>query len=86
VSTALDGSRDGTGGISTRPAPSLPRDDRALPRRDLDRVLRPAEPEEPDQPEVPEGWEPLTDPEGPEGPEPEAGGAAGAAASPQVLQ
>jgi hypothetical protein len=34
VSTALDGSRYGTGGISTSPAPSRPRADRPLVRRD----------------------------------------------------
>jgi hypothetical protein len=42
ASTALDGSRYGTGGISTRPAPSLPRDDRLVPRpRDRDREREP---------------------------------------------
>jgi hypothetical protein len=44
ASTALDGSRYGTGGISTSPAPSLPRDDRLTPRdRDREREPRLAE-------------------------------------------
>src|SRR5487761_773427 len=34
VSTAVAGSSAGTGGTSTRPAPSLPRDDRPLPGRE----------------------------------------------------
>src|ERR1700745_870260 len=39
--TALAGSRYGTGGISTSPAPSRPRADRPLVRRDRERELRP---------------------------------------------
>jgi hypothetical protein len=40
ASTALAGSREGTGGISTRPAPRRPRADRPEVRRDLERELR----------------------------------------------
>jgi hypothetical protein len=88
ASTALAGSRYGTGGISSSPAPSLPRAD--LPLRPL------ALEREPRLPEAEESWPEDKGPEdtgpeaaGPEeaGPE-EAGatGAAGAAASPQVVQ
>ena len=72
--------------MSTRPAPSLPRADRLLPRpRARERVLWDP-PEDPDElPDVaaladPEPVEPEG-PEGPEGPEDAAG-----AASPQVSQ
>ena len=68
--TALAGSRYGTGGISTSPAPSQPGAERLLPRpllRDLER---------PDvAPEV--GWVDPDDADGPEGTD---------AASPQVSQ
>jgi hypothetical protein len=61
--------------MSTRPAPSLPRADRLVPRpRARERVLRD------DPEELPDSAEPA-DPDGPEAPEDEAG-----AASPQVSQ
>ena len=81
MSTALDGSRYGTGGISTSPAPSRPRDDRPLPRLDLDleRELWPEDAEDPDGPDHPEDG---ADPD----PEPGARAAAVAADIPQVSQ
>jgi hypothetical protein len=79
--------------MSTRPAPSLPRADRPVPRP-LDReepVLReedPADPVEPDGPEDPEDpEEPEDGPEAPaDGPEGTAAGAVLGAARPQVSQ
>ena len=85
ASTALAGSRYGTGGISTRPAPSRPRADLPLARR------------EPLSPEV--RWLPA-DPEpvragrsgaeragaGPPDADTVAGASAGAGASPQTVQ
>jgi hypothetical protein len=84
ASTAVDGSRYGTGGISTSPAPSLPREDRPLdrrePRRDPLRVEPPdvvlgelAEPPEVDGAEGADGAD-------------EEGTATGAAARPQTVQ
>ena len=100
MSTALDGSRYGTGGISTSPAPSRPRDDRPLPRLDLDleRELWPEDAEDPDgpdhgadadEPDGPDHPEGADRPEGgadPAGPEPGAWAAAVAADIPQVSQ
>jgi hypothetical protein len=83
---ALAGSRYGTGGISTSPAPSRPRADRPLVRRDplVPRVpvvwRLPAVPDPPD-PAVP--GPPDADPDGPD---PLGTEAAGAAARPQTLQ
>jgi hypothetical protein len=82
---ALAGSRYGTGGISTSPAPSRPRADRPLVRRDplvprvpvvrrLPAVPDPAVPEPPD-PDPPDACPPDACP-------PDAG----AAARPQTLQ
>jgi hypothetical protein len=78
ASTALAGSRDGTGGISTRPAPRRPRADRPEVRRDLERELRLPE-SGPDVPDDPDQADPAV---------PEEGTAAegAAAASPQVSQ
>jgi hypothetical protein len=81
ASTALAGSREGTGGISTRPAPSRPRADRPLVRRDLERELGLPE----NAPEAVPGDPPDqgTEPAEPEGTD----GVDGvAAASPQVSQ
>jgi hypothetical protein len=83
---ALAGSRYGTGGISTSPAPSRPRAERPLARRDplvprVPAVWRlPAVPDPPD-PAVP--GPPDADPDGPD---PVGTEAAGAAARPQTLQ
>jgi hypothetical protein len=86
---ALAGSRYGTGGISTSPAPSLPRADRPLVRRDplvprvpavrrLPAVPDPAVPEPPD-PEPADPDPPDADPRDADPPD-------GAAARPQTLQ
>jgi len=75
VSTALDGSRYGTGGISTSPAPSRPRADRLLPRPDLERELWPDDAEDPDGPD-----------HGADEDEDDTDAGAGAGAIPQVSQ
>src|SRR6266567_709883 len=82
---ALAGSRYGTGGISTSPAPSRPRADRPLVRRDprvpevrrLPAVPDPTDAEPPEAWDAPEAWDTLT--------AWDAAGA-GAAARPQTLQ
>jgi hypothetical protein len=75
---ALAGSRYGTGGISTSPAPSRPRADRPLVRRD------------PLVPRVPLVWRLPAAPDPPDAdpdePDPVGTEAAGAAARPQTLQ
>jgi hypothetical protein len=79
ASTAVDGSRAGTGGTSTSPAPSPPRED----LRPLEERLPRRLPEEPDPETVaPALTYPLTCPErdppdGPEGTEADEGAAGG---------
>src|SRR5215472_11586891 len=99
ASTAAAGSRAGTGGISTSPAPRCPRADRLLPARMRRLPVRPlpVRPLEDPEPAPPDGAEPAP----PTGAEPgRAGGTggrpgteavsgaagAGTAASPQVSQ
>src|SRR5580693_4226183 len=84
-STALAGSRYGTGGISSSPAPSLPLETRPLLCRE--RVVRPPVPDA--RLLLAVGWEPEGADAGPDAEDPAAGtaGAAGAAgAIPHVLQ
>src|SRR4029077_15235850 len=85
---ALAGSRYGTGGISTSPAPSRPRADRPLVRRDplvprVPMVRRlPAVPD-PAEADPAEADPPDADPPGADAPD---AAPAGAAARPQTLQ
>jgi hypothetical protein len=83
-STALVGSRYGTRGISSRPAPSLPRAARLVPCRE--REVRPPVPEVPPL-LLAVGWDPEEVDAAGAGTAPATGTAtAGAGAIPQVLQ